>query len=104
METPKKGWTGYSEQEKEKGKQWTNERLFVLTPDQLDALADGTKLTTVNGLEFVKGRDKLKPDDIRYGFCPVGFVDGDVPDDVSVTASVLISDGIPDDGGTPHAD
>jgi hypothetical protein len=71
------------EQEQQR-KSWTNERLWVLIPEQFDSLPDGTKLVTVNGVDFTKGVDKID-NETRGGYLGVGFPDGSVPANMTLT-------------------
>lgn len=49
-----------------------DEDLWLLTPDELAQLPDGTELVCINGKTVIKGKDYID-NDIRFGYLAYGI-------------------------------
>lgn len=59
--------------------------LWQITPEQFKKLPDGTKLTAINGKQYIKGQHQFSTD-IHFGYLSFGFRKGDkVPVGIGLT-------------------
>ncbi|MFC1617676.1 hypothetical protein ACFL2B_00170 [Patescibacteria group bacterium] len=54
------------------------EKIWLVTPEQLDQLPDGTELTSIVGKKFVKGKDEVES--IESDYSPYGFPEDAKPE------------------------
>ena len=47
-------------------------KVCLVTPEEFNALPDGTKLTCINGHKFVKGVDPIDDENTRFGHLAYG--------------------------------
>lgn len=56
-------------------------KIWLITPDQLNALPDGTELISINGRKVIKG-SKEANQETAGGYLPFGFTDETKPGDL----------------------
>lgn len=64
------------------GNKWAEgdpDPLWLLTPDELEQVPDGTILTCINGTKVTKGQDFIDGD-TRYGLLAYGLLESQIED------------------------
>ena len=63
-------------------------KIWLITPDQLNALPDGTELISINGRKIIKGSKEADQETMR-GYLPFGFPDDSKPEGMSFNQESL---------------
>ena len=63
-------------------------KIWLITPEQLDALPEGTKLISINGREVVKG-SKEADQETMGGYLPFGFPNDSKPEGIDFNKEAL---------------